>query len=358
MAYYGFRLFEIELRELNGRKPVPFEDCAGEHYSVIAHRILKRSIGKTVVEDRKADPDAIDDGLEGDPFAGRRGVRVMKVKRHGHTIWADILVGRFGEQEIAQGAPGVTEDSEIKGRAPSDIYRFGFYFPDDGTRGVVAVEDISRKCPIDLVRNLLRDESKKDAEAKANKKPKPGEEEKVPKWWKLIITPMIDQEQVERMIERGKSQRVELKKHSIGAGRGRDALEYEFSAPGLTDTQRNELAGLIADWGRAQIRRRRAPAAERAKMDVPSNSEGARALAAIFGQQVEALDFDDGYVVVVDDEGKSKNISPTQLNEVFTYPLNRNGRPSDVAFHGRSRQTAQRLARAAKLTGMEWPEKQ
>jgi hypothetical protein len=354
MAYYGFRLFEIELRALSGRKAIPFEDCGGEHYSVIAHRILQTAKGTTIVEEKTADPDDVADGADGDPFAGRRGIRVLKVERLGHTLWIDVLAGRFGDQEIAQGAPGQTEDSDLRGRAPSYTFRIGFYFPAKGTRGVVAIEDISRSCPIDLVRQLLLKGSRAEAEAK---KPKKGEEEKPPIWWKLIITPMVDEEQVTRLINSGKSQRVELKKHGLGAGRGRDALEYELSAPGLTDSQRNEVAQLVASWGRDLMKRRRATPDERSKMGVPSDTDGARELATLLGQKIQALDFDDGFVVVEDGDGKTKKISPTRLNEVFTYPLSRNGRPSDVAFHERTRETARRLATSMRITGMEWPKK-
>lgn len=356
MAYYGFRLFQIELRALNGRKPQPFEDCEGEHYSVIAHRILQSTVGETVVEERRASEgdDAMDEDL-GDPFAGRRGVRVLKVQREGHTVWADVLAGRYGDHEIAQGTPGQTGDSDLKGRAPSYTYRLGFYFPTKGTQGVVAVEDISRSCPIDLVRHLLLRGSQ--AEATSRPKAKDGEPEKVPIWWKLAITPMIDEEQVNRLVTQGKSQRVELKKHGLGASRSRDALEYELNAPGLTDTQRSQLAQLVASWARDSMRRRRGSAAERQEAGVPSDTEGARQLAALLGEKIAALNFDDGFVVLEGGDGKTKKISPTRLNEVFTYPLSRNGRPTDVAFHDKTRQTARRVARSLRMTGMEWPEK-
>ena len=361
MAYYGYRLFEIELRERNARKPAPFEDCAGEHYSVIAHRLLRAVTGETKVESKpgeELDPDEIVDGVEGNPFAGRRGVRVVDVEREGHTVWVDVLVGRYGELVTAQGAPGKTADADLTGRAPSDTYRLGFYFPDKGTRGVLVAEDISRACPVDIVRNaLLLEGSRAESVHRAKRTRRLEVSEQVPSWWKLILTPMIDEEKVNNLINAGNSQEVKLTRHGVGSGRGRDSVDYEFRAAALSAGQRADLAALITQWGRELMGRRRARPADRSKMGIPSDVEGAAQLSALLGEQITALNFDDGFVVVADADGKTKKISPTRLNEVWTYPLTRDRRPTDLVFHERSRDTAKRLAVSTRMTGMEWPVK-
>lgn len=361
MAYYGYRLFEMELRERNGRKPAAFEDCAGEHYSVIAYRLLKAVKGQTQVELKSGDeldPGEIADGVDGNPFAGKRGVRVLRVQREGHTVWVDLLVGRYGELVTAQGVPGKTDDADLTGRAPSDTYRLGLYFPSKGRRGVLVAEDISRTCPVDIVRNvILLVGSKAESERKAKRTRRLDVPETVPAWWKVVLTPMVDEEKVHNLIDAGNSQEVKLTKHGLGAGRARDSVAYEFRAAALSPAQKADIAGLVSQWGRDLIRRRRAAPADRSKMGIPSDVQGAAQLSALLGQQITALNFDDGFVVVADGDGKTKKISPTRLNEVFTYPLTRDRRPSDLVFHERSRDTAKRLAVSTRMTGMEWPVK-
>jgi hypothetical protein len=357
MANYGYRVFQIELRALNTRSSASFENCQGEHYSVHAARILDRLLGQILVEDTPSRSDEeVGDDL-GDPLAGRRAVRVIESIQEGNTIWLKLHAGRYGDHAVGLGAPG-EEDVPLIGRAPAFEFRAIMHLPSTGKVGLLVVEDINRSCPMEPLRKLLRNGSQalcEEARERA-KTSDPGKPQLAPMWWKLDVEPAVDVEAVDKLMTNGQTERIELRQYGLGGkGRGqRRQVRWTFTAPDLSYQEQAETRKLAATWGRDLLRFRRADPVERKKIKVPSELDGARAIAAILGPQIEALNFDDGYVVVSDEEGRLKNISPTRLNEVFTYPLHRERQPSDVVFDDRSRGTARKLARLLKITGMDW----
>lgn len=351
MATYGYRLFTIELRKELGRKPVDFAECQGQHFLGVGETLLKAlgatSTGRpklkhgTEVEvdlDQQEEIDSEPEGLAGEP-----AFRVESYGRTGHVLHGTFFAGRFGEHEMALGAPDRAEDTDLDNRAPSRLHRFVMALPEEGTTGLLAIESIGRTCPVNLFIGWLARQSQVQADGSPVDAPLAEEKSS---WWKLQWTPMADDQHLDNIIRAGKFSRIELIKHRITNDNRRSKEYFRLVAPAIQDESVAEIAHYVKDWWN---RRRRIDPG----VPPPTDNEAAGQLASIFGSNVEHLDFDDGFVVL-ENEGEKKSISPSRMSEVFIYPLSQDCRSDSDAFYRAIRSKAISNAQSARLD-VQWP---
>ncbi len=375
MPYYGYRLYQAQVCKGRGLKPQDVSDCGGRHFAVVAEELLRGLAGTTMVG--KPAIDSPDDASDEQDVAaaprdhsGQPAFRVESVERHGTLLLVKVLAGRYSDFTMGLAATGGA-DVSLDGIAPSRPFRVALNLPATGTDGVLAVEDISRSCPVDHFQRWLRWASQEAgiAALQEERTEAPGppsasqptvqEDLSNADWWRLKLSPMADEDHLRRLIRSGKLERVQLVRHARTASRGPGTRELELTATGLDTPQSQRVEEIVLDWGRRLGR-------AFGLVDVPSDpdaepepkptdQEAAEALAAVLGKDISHLDFDDGYVVIADAQGKSKQISPSRLSDYFIYPIQRDRRPLDVPFWRAARDTHVRIAVVTNTATLEWP---
>jgi hypothetical protein len=314
MAAYGYRLFTPQVFNGNRRKPVKLNDCGGEHYAAIAERLLKSLSGETMVGDAplelgqdarsvKSEEEALNLGFRDQP-----AFRVEAVELVERTVRATVWAGKFGSHERALSATHSSEDADIQDKAASRSFRLIVALPSEGTTGVLAVEDISRSCPVSPLVRWLRWASQNEAvhgsRSGPNGDPRP--------WWRPVANALADENRLTEMIEAGQAQRLELVKRSITASRTRESEQFRVTAPLLDEGKVAQVAALVKSWFKKPV-----AGDESAPEEVITDQTAAKQLAAIVSPQIEDLDLDDGWVVLQDADENSKRISPSRVSEIF-----------------------------------------
>lgn len=390
MTNYGYRVFVLELFPGMGRKSVDFAKAGGSHYQTVAAGLLSGVRDRIVLDEKRrpgsGDPDILEEAgpasdsepALSDPLIGKRALALEVLGVQETLLYGEVLVGKYGDHESALGAPQLEADDDhddevpephlsLTGRAPARRFRFVFNFPATGKQGIVVVEDISRSCPIEAIVRLLRyrsQDSAKAAPAPSSDGPGPAKP-----WWRPVVTAAVDDEHFNQMIEQGKLQRLELVRHRVASDGQRHQEELRLTAPRPEElTSGQELVALVRQWVEQARRRHETPRArskrrtkeERAAADLAeqqarrqNDQEAATAMAALLGEEVKSLDFDDGWLVVQDGD-RTKKISPSRISELFTYQLQQDRRPSNLEWYRAARGTALRLATPLKIN-LEWP---
>jgi hypothetical protein len=355
VSSFGYRLFEIHLRERNGHKDKEMSDVAGVHLAeLVASVIDNQLMARTVV----GMPDAAADDTppDEDPNRNKPGMQITACKRIGHQVHVDVLYGRYSDFRRALRPPGSAEpDAELDGLAPAREYRLILNFPPKGTKGVLIAEDIGRSCPVKMFIRWFRHASQEEAvslgtaAAAGNSDPEKAAASAV--WHRLAAYPMSDPGHLKKLIDDGLLDRVELTKTSIGKAGTPSKRGMELTVSDLKPKHQAALAALAIQWSKRKF----APDDEEGKKAAKiTDADGARSLATILGDDIAILDFDDGYLVLKEG-GKSKNISPSRLSDLFIYPIDRDRQPSRVAFYERGRDTAKSLAKSSETASLEWP---
>lgn len=345
MASYGFRLFTVEIFKGRKQRPVNFNDCAGEHFAEVVVRLLKSLGTETKVGSPALDapdliaatPDATPESNQlVDQLAFRVADDVTVVDR---TVRGAVWTGRFGSHQRALGAGDASQDTDIRNKAASREFRFILALPEDGVMGILAIEDISRSCPVTPMTRWLSWRSQTEAQENG------GQERP---WWRFRVQPLTDEEHLERLIKQGRVEKLELVKHSVTPARTRESERFRMVAPLVEAGMISEVAVIIREWVRPAKEVAGSPDSQ------PTDGEAARQLAAVVGPKIVELGFDDGWVVVQDTSERTKKISPSRMSEIFTYEQSRDGRLDGPAFYAEVRKTALRLQRAHNLI-IEWP---
>ncbi|HVF06386.1 MAG TPA: hypothetical protein VNA20_16205 [Frankiaceae bacterium] len=353
MARYGFRLFEVELREKLGRKARDFSEAGGEHYGTMVERLLKtRLAGQKLVGYPSTGSD--EDGSPDEQLAHRNkpALLVDDVLRTGTVVRWRAQYGRYSDFDIGLGLPGAP-DADLRDVAPTRGFRVVLNLPAKGTKGVLAVEDISRSCPVVMLARWLKQVSQDDVAHRAaeafNKGGTKYEDEATAiadaPWWRLAAKPMADEEHLRKLIEDGKLERIQLIRKGSSVARTPDTREMELTIRALSQKKQRDLDKIVTRWFQQRSQEVDGPP--------PTDAEGAKDLSALLGEEVEALGFDDGYVVIND--GSKKQISPSRLSDYFVYALSNDRQPSDLAFYEAVGGQHKRIARATQTDGLEWP---
>lgn len=384
MPVFGYRVFVVDLFNGNARSSIDFSaagDDGKTHYKDVATELCHSMLGRTLVEHRPADPSddiAGDETSVVDPLLGGKALSVRRVHLQEHSLYGEILVGRFGDHETALSAPVLIDETDagtgddvgsadvsLAGRAPARRFRFVLTLPARGKRGVMIVEDISGTCPVDPLIRQLRQRSREESATRGRADPK----HVVPPWWRPSVTPAMDDAYFTDLVEQGKLNKVELVRHSVGGDGQRTQETLRVTAPNPSALSvAGQLKDLVGAWAndarsrrslptaskrrRSKEERAEAKAADRARK-LETDAGAAQVMAALLGDGLEGIDFDDGWIVL-EDGNRTKKISPSRISELFNYVLNEDRRPSNLEWYEAARNKAQRLATPLALN-LTWP---
>ncbi|WP_314178109.1 hypothetical protein [Streptomyces winkii] len=335
MPSFGYRLFIMQVHRGRKKTPTNFNDCNGEHYQDIVERSLKALSTRTMVgkaNDAPGESDSENESLHGQP-----ALRVSDINVSDNIVQATILLGSVGSHEKALGMGDPSEDADISDKAAAKSFRVVMALPSNGLKGFLAVEDISRTCPVTPLIRWLKWQSQTDQNSASS----------ASEGWRLTVRHIADEAHLEEMIRNGQVEKLELVKNAVNANRARSREEFRVSAPVIERGMLRRVADLVKTW---------MPSDDREREPVtPTDGEAAKLLAAIVGHKVEDLDVDDGWVVIKDADDRTRRVSPSRMSEFFTYKQSPDGRADTPRFYTEVRATALRLQETAEVV-VDWPD--
>lgn len=353
MTHFGFRLYEVTLRRGTKQAKIPFQ-LAGvtpespRHFREILVELLddlqgKRLVGQPKVQSAEgAGVELTDDAPVAKDLIGETAFRIEAFREKEGLIVGVVRRGRYGTFDKAMGDDAAA-DVGLTGLAVSTWYRFVVNLPEEGTVGVVAIEEVDRAAPIDLLLKWLGQHSRTLAE----KQPALGTGQPAAPWWRLIGRQVTDPDNLERLLKQGQFGAVTLVKKGFGAGRGQKDRAYTVTAPGVRQSKLDDLRKVVLGWRPDE------------GSDAPptTDAQGAQQLAALISPDLQGISFDDGQIAVPG--SGARPLKPTRLAELFTYDQNPPDRRSAaVPFYRAVRGNVARLdaLHPADEAGLDWPD--
>ncbi|MBH0121524.1 hypothetical protein I0Q12_19225 [Rhodococcus sp. CX] len=150
-------------------------------------------------------------------------------------------------------------------------------------------------------------------------------------WYKLNARGMADPQQVKTFLQSSSVEELVLIKKSVGASRMTRREEFRVTSrldPAGKSRSLKKLQGVL--------------------LSQKSDADLADELAQELGTGVAALGLDDAWLVIDTGRGR-KQVSPSRLPEIFTYPIS-NSRPSDQDIRDEVRIQISRIASVAHAT--------
>ncbi len=304
MAQYGFKLFKTERMNGNGYTPVPFVDKTWGDFTDHLVRSYERQLGRKWHEDPK---DAFTKDGELLPLnPNSRIVRLDWLRREGMSVFFGLSSGKndgfVDAMTAADGSPDVT----IEHLAPRRQYRGVYTLPPDETAGVLALEVVSRSCPVVPLRKWSTRWSQDLVRADELEK-------KTSQHCRMTFDQLTDSNQVQSLLNGGDPQEIVLIEHaSAGDGLPRK-VQYKLTAP---VRQKTTAMGLVKGWIQDQSK---------------STADGIAEARALVGPGIGDTKFDDCYVAVKH-EGQTQHVRPDAYSELFIYDNKTAQRETDDFF--------------------------
>lgn len=353
MGRYGFRLYKVRVHKGRAHKLTDFAQCGDRHYQDLANDLLA-SLQSIAIGDPSINPkdgeeaeSGVDDGTQN--LAGKRAFKVERYKNHDRVILGSFYSGKFGEYQLAMSA-SEEDDASLEGLAASKSYRFALAFPDEGEYGILGVEVINLACPVGQLIGWLNQRSRELAILTAETEGVI--ESQGAAWWHLRVQQMTDFEQLRELVEASRISKVDLVQYETGSDRLRSRVKMRVTAPFVEGNAAHVVIEAVKSWWAQKQAAEEAPPDE--SVQLSSDREGAAELRAVFGKDIENIEFDDGWVVLKDAGDRSKQISPSRMSELFTYPLSYDTAVSDEVFYNKVADRARRLATNSNVF-VEWP---
>ncbi|OBB62896.1 hypothetical protein [Mycobacterium sp. 852014-50255_SCH5639931] len=331
MAQYGFKVFKAERMNGTGYTPVPFVDPNWGDFVDHLDRSYQGQRGRKWHENPR---DAFD--KDGKPIPldpNSRIVRLDWVERSGMSVFFGLSSGKNDGFRDAMSAEEGAPDQSIQHLAPRRQYRGVFTLPPNETEGVLALEVISRSCPVVTLRQWSSRWSEElvKADAKQNK---------TSKHCRMKFEQLTDSGQVTSLLSGGEPQEIVLIEHQSPGNGLPDVVQYRLTAPvrqktTVMQTVKNWVVG--GDGGKV------------------SKADGIAQARALVGPEVAHVDFDDCYVSVKH-EGQTQHVRPDAYSELFTYDNRTEQRETDEYFRKVNEKLASLgLARTMSLDLTNWP---
>lgn len=332
---------------------MPFE-AAGptpqspRHYREVLVDVLKDLEGRLLVGQPKVQSaEGAGEEIDAETPLQERLLGQTAFRFEAHRVDEGLVVGlvrrgRYGSHDQAMGSEEGVPDVPLSGYAPSSWFRFVLNLPDTGGHALLAVEDIGRACPVDLIIGWLGQRSREMAAEAALAGAQPA-----PDWFRLLGRQVADPLHLERLLRDGMFGEVTLSKKAVTEGRTTSSTPYKVVAPRIRDDSVPLLRRTLNSWR---------PSAETGKPSV-SDADGAKQLAALVAPELVDVDWSDGQIAMPGSGGRP--LKPSRLTELFTYEQNPSDRRSSaVAFYRSIRAVTARLDVLADADGpgLEWPE--
>lgn len=313
---YGFRLFTVEVaRGPAGRKPLLMEsvgDAGSQHYADHIEECMEILAGWSTLTGAPALKPAarlrIQDHRRS---SGERGDPRIRFLSHSwleerHLLF-HVEYGRLGRYPKALAMKAV-DDAHIDGLATGHAYRCLILLPEAGTRGLLAVEDVSSTTPARIVPNWLSRASDWRA-----RKSKPAVKAKSVR---LIAQQIKDLPRLRELIKTADDASLRLTKKTVSASSKRKTTKVKLDYKIDTKADRDDVinwAENFAGLGNHNL-----------------HGDGVAAMTDIVDGSLTSVGFTDAVVVLKGPAG-TKKVSANRLDELFVYPVAED-RPSDDEF--------------------------
>ncbi len=295
MAVRGFRLYKLEVAPGSKRSRIPL---GGEHISdLMLKRLntdLERLRGTVFVGAPKTGPD---EPIPEKIAAGTTVMRVDSVTQHGATFEIVVAYGRTGEHELALSAEG-DADIVLERLAVSNRFRVHLYMPTEGNVGLMASEVIGRSHVSDVFLRRLTAENERAYYLEGKKHP----------WLRWVHSKLFDASRIREIAAADYVTGISLKRSKRGADGERSTQGLTLQQNGIPASKRAKVAEILNRWVLKSL-----------KKYSGSVSEVDEMIDLVDGD-VRDLGFDDGEIHFQED-GKQQSISPSNLEKIFTYPL-------------------------------------
>ena len=316
MTSYGFKVFTVQLRRENTRKPpVAFRSDKFDypsHLIAAAEPFLDSLVRGTPISAAPADEEPDDDETTGTKRKKKPVMQLISINKRGrdHVVFGSIDYGRDANFEFA--APHDDDDERgkrisIEDAATGRLYRFLLIAPPTEQEvGILAVEAIGRACPSQMLVRWMRHWSQHRSVQKSTP-------ESPQAWYKLLAWQAVDQKQAETYLNSTEVDEVLLTSETQSFARRPKGYDFK----------------LVARSGfNPSAMRRTLISAIRAKQ---TEEEFTAALATELGVDLDAVGhLEEGWLVLKTADGP-QTVSVTHLPDVFTYGIGTD-RPSDEEF--------------------------
>jgi len=222
-------------------------------------------------------------------------------------------------------------DADISGHAPARLYFAYLLVTTNRERAVLAVESYGRACPVEpVVRWLNRWFNSPDLSG--SKRP-----------WRLRVRPLGDDETLKGLIKDSKTTRLVLEKHELSGRQIQDTNMVLTAAIKTGLAQR--ASSTVRGWFEKEVG---GTADERVSKD-----QSIRDVAALLGEEISGIHFDDAWIVVEDEYGATKKVSPDRMSDVFTYKTSEWVRPEPEDLQRAIRNAVLKIARSREIA-IDW----
>lgn len=236
MAQYGFRIFKAERMNGTGNTPVKFVDTTWGDFTAHLHRSFELQKGRKRHENPR---DAFNEDGKPVPLdPNSRIVRLDWVKRSGTSVFFSFSSGKNDGFVDAMSAADDAPDVSIVHLAPRRQYRGVYTLPPNQTEGVLALEVISRSCPVAVLRQWSNRWSEELVEA--DKK-----DGKASKHCRVKFEQLTDSGAVTTFLNGGEPQEIVLIEHESPGNGLPDVVQYRLTAP---VRQKTTVMQTVKNW--------------------------------------------------------------------------------------------------------------
>lgn len=349
---YGYRVFEVHwARGARGRRHLDFDLSKNPPEPVTA----KPKIKATHLSDRletflkelaaddatregtpilvDVDPDDPDEETEPAKDTRRSGVpRILwdGYSRDQHHHRFRVRYGRLAEYDSGLG-PTRTTGVDLTDAAPERLYRVELLLPQAGTVGLLAVETINSACPALLVLRWLASQSKLELGSDRLEK--------------LLAFQHGDAGELDKLMTGDRAARVRLTRRTLRTDDVRESKDLEVIDYALSKSQRERLSQMAKTWA-SDIR-----AARGGNKRETDPVAAVRAMATVVDEKFADLAFTDGVVELDEGNGRFTHISPSKIDETFTYSISESDYPPGA--HVWNERVSTKLSEVAQILGVQ-----
>lgn len=311
---FGFRLDQVNIHHGHTRQAQDLAEArlgenAGESFLESLESMRPRLVGTTRTGNLKYE--LADDGQ----FATATGdalptIRVEEMSVGSSRVDFLVRVGRRGSHDLAIGTH-TDQDVALEELASTNPFYVSLYLPTAGTDAVLVSEVRSRTSAgyqlLKLIGVVSFELASMDGDADNQR------------WWRLKSRPVGDTERLEEVLTKGNGLAFQLERRNAPKGKARSSSEVVLRRNGLPAGVLSSVKSMVLGW---------------AKLDVPDDYDSAptgtpvEQLASLVGVQINPSEFNDGSLSYDDAEGRTQTIRPSNVNDVFIYPVSVGERPT------------------------------
>ncbi|WP_162893260.1 hypothetical protein [Microbacterium halotolerans] len=237
-------------------------------------------------------------------------IRVEEMSIKSSRVDFVVRVGRRGSHDLAIGTR-VEQDVALEELASTNPFHVSLYLPTTGADAVLVSEARSRSSAgyqlLKLISVVSFELASMDGDADNQR------------WWRLMSSPVGDMERLEEVLTKGNGLAFQLERRNAPRGKARSSSEIVLRRNGLPAGALSSIKSMVLGW---------------AKLDVPADYDPApigtpvEQLASLVGVEINPSDFNDGSLSYDDAEGRTQTIRPSNVNDVFIYPVSIGDRPT------------------------------